>query len=199
MPKLGTFSPSMFVKAMTNGRGKNNDPGKIALELVYEIAMQRIGVEPVQIDTPATRHGNEWEALALKRYEEKTMMQVIDVEKSIQHPDYDFVTGIPDGLIGKDGLVEVKCPYNPANHIHNIISFKQINDHMEQMQGYMWITGRQWCDFVSYDPRYPAEHKIAIKRVMRDNEIIDAIEQRILLLESEVQIILKKISDVKEN
>ena len=181
MPKLGYFTPSRFADAMTNGRGKDTF-GKTALTLVTEVAMERIGVSKEEITAPALSWGNDHEPLAIKRYMDETLSEVEPVLQPFVHPDFDYVAGTPDGLVSVDGLIEVKCPFNPVNHFLNVSTGEQIAQYNPQMQGYMWITQAKWCDFVSFDPRYPEEFQIKIIRVERDQEYIDALAERIAML-----------------
>lgn len=182
MPKHGCFTPSRFADALKNGRGKTPEPGETAISYAYEVAMERLGVKKPEITAPALEWGNEWEPLAIKRYSELTFTEVELVIQPFVHPDFDFVAGTPDGLIGTDGLIEVKCPYNPINHFMNLMDGRQIKQYNPQMQGYMWITGALWCDFVSFDPRYSGEMTLAIHRVERDQAFIDALRDRIIVL-----------------
>mgnify|MGYP000022285087 CR=1 FL=1 len=95
----------------------------------------------------------------------------------------------PDGLIGDDGLIEIKCP-NPATHI----DYLRLPDgecpraYFWQVQGQMLATGRQWCDFVSFDPRLPVDMQMFIRRVHRDADLIAD-------LEAEVEAFLRELDD----
>ena len=81
----------------------------------------------------------------------------------------------PDGLVGADGLVEIKCP-NTATHIDTLLNEKIPAKYVDQMQWQMACTGRRWCDFVSFDPRMPADLQMWVNRVDRDDERITEIE-----------------------
>lgn len=81
----------------------------------------------------------------------------------------------PDGLIGKDGLVEIKCP-NSATHLETLRSGQIPNQYVAQVQGQLWVTGRKWADFESFDPRLPANADKIIIRVPRDDEYIKKLE-----------------------
>src|SRR5690606_19246603 len=60
----------------------------------------------------------------------------------------------PDSFVNHDGLLEIKCP-NTATHIETLESKRVPRQYFAQVQGQMWITGRKWTDFVSFDPRLP--------------------------------------------
>jgi putative phage-type endonuclease len=80
----------------------------------------------------------------------------------------------PDGLVGKVGLLEIKCP-NSATHIATLLAKKLDRKYILQMQWQMYATDREWCDFVSYDPRMPDNLKYFCQRVMRDTEMLQEI------------------------
>lgn len=84
----------------------------------------------------------------------------------------------PDGLIDWDGLIEIKCPYQSAVHIETWL-FGMPSEHMAQVQGQLWITGRQWCDFASYDPRMPEDLQLYVQRVQRDDAYIADLQQQV--------------------
>jgi hypothetical protein len=83
----------------------------------------------------------------------------------------------PDGLVGLDGLVEAKCP-NTATHIESFLGAPIDEKYMKQMQWQMACTDREWCDWVSYDPRLPVEYRTVIRRVPRDDAMIAKLEQQ---------------------
>jgi predicted phage-related endonuclease len=84
----------------------------------------------------------------------------------------------PDGLVGDDGLVEIKCP-NTATHIDTLLDKEAPSKYVNQMQWQMACTGRAWCDFVSYDPRMPENMQFFATRVMRDNNLIIELEREV--------------------
>jgi putative phage-type endonuclease len=110
----------------------------------------------------------------------------------VPHPDLaDYSGASPDGLVGDDGLVEIKCP-NTATHIGFLRNGKIPSKYLYQMQWQMECTDRKWCDFVSYDPRMPEHLSLFLKRVERDEEMIEAISEAVASFVMEVsQIILE--------
>jgi predicted phage-related endonuclease len=103
----------------------------------------------------------------------------------VQHPTIADVGCSPDGLVGDDGLVEIKCP-NTATHLETLLGQTVPGKYETQIQFQMACTGRQWCDFISYDPRMPEQMRMFVRRVYRD-------DQRIAELETEVVAFLKEI------
>ena len=88
----------------------------------------------------------------------------------------------PDGLIGDNGLIEVKCPSSKV-HLDHLESGPP-NKYVAQMQWQLFVTGRQWCDFVSYDPRFEEPLQGYIHRVVRDDKYIEKlVEGAMIVLE----------------
>lgn len=96
----------------------------------------------------------------------------------------------PDGFVGKDGLIEIKCP-NTATHIETLARKEVPYQYKAQVQGQMWITGRKWCDFVSFDPRLPENAQMIVIRVERDDKFIE-------MLEAEVRDFLAEVDEQVE-
>ncbi len=96
----------------------------------------------------------------------------------VLHPSIADFGASPDGLIGADGLIEIKCP-NTSTHIETLLSENIDGKYITQMQVQMACTGRQWCDFVSFDPRLPADMQLFVKRVERDSDRIAEIETEV--------------------
>lgn len=92
----------------------------------------------------------------------------------------------PDGLIGEDGLLEIKCP-NTATHIETLHKGTVPRQYVAQVQGQMWITGRKWSDFISFDPRLPDNAKIIIIHVARDEAYIRNMEAEVTRFLSQVE------------
>lgn len=132
----------------------------------------------------AMQRGTEVEPLARDAY---SFMTDLDVEQVgfIQHPTIAMSGASPDGLVGTDGLVEIKCP-NTATHIDTLLGAEIDKGYRLQMQWQMACTGRRWCDFVSFDDRLPPKLRIFIRRCERDDALIAQ-------LESEVQAFLREI------
>lgn len=183
MPNKGNITPSQFKKIMTKPRTKSAEWSQTAITYANELVLDRIGVEREEISAAALEWGNTWEPVAIERYEDETGSFPVSVDKSIFHPEYDFVCGKPDGLVLDDGIIEIKSPFNPINHLANIETAAQYKLYKYQIQGYLWITGRSWCDFVSYDNRFPEPMQIAIHRIERDEPLIAELQSKIIKFE----------------
>jgi putative phage-type endonuclease len=136
----------------------------------------------------AMQHGTETEPEARDAY---CFYQGVTVEEVafVAHPKIDQAGASPDGLVGADGLVEIKCP-NTATHLETLLGRAVPAKYETQMQFQMACTGREWCDFVSYDPRMPENMRLFIKRLPRDDKRIAELESEIasFLLEMAVKL-----------
>lgn len=123
----------------------------------------------------AMAHGLETEPEARAAY---SFMRDVDVVETgiVFHPRIRGTHASPDGLIGDDGLIEIKCP-NTATHIETLISGCVPEKYVIQMQWQLACTGRQWCDFVSYDYRMPEDLQLFVLRFDRDSERIQELEE----------------------
>lgn len=140
--------------------------------------------------------GIETEPQAIAAYEALRLCEVAPAP-FFDHPSIALAGASPDGLVGDLGLLEVKCP-NTATHIDTMLSGKIPGKYLLQMQWQMACTGREWCDFVSYDPRMGADLAIWIKRVERDNQKIAEIEAIVLEFIQEIDETISKLDKLKE-
>ena len=132
----------------------------------------------------AMQWGTDQEPFARAAYELK-MGVMVDETGLVDHPTIPMAGASPDGLVGEDGLVEIKCP-NTATHIDTLLTQTVPAKYITQMQFQMACTGRQWCDFVSFDPRMPQKAQIFVKRVLRDDLFIKEVESEIKKFLAEV-------------
>lgn len=135
------------------------------------------GVKAASFTSAAMEWGVENEPFAVAAYEAKAGVFVEPVG-FIQHPTIALAGTSPDGFAAPDGLVEIKCP-NSATHIDTLINQDVDNKYVKQMQWQMACTGRQWCDFVSFDPRLPENLQLFVKRIPRDEAAIAAMEMEV--------------------
>jgi len=104
----------------------------------------------------------------------------------VPHPTIENAGASPDGLVGEDGLVEIKCPLTNT-HMNMILEQEIPTKYHVQMQWQMACTGRQWCDFISFDPRMPEHMQLYIDRVERDQKMIDNLEAEVAKFLSEIE------------
>lgn len=138
------------------------------------IAERLTGEVAPSFTNAAMQWGTEMEPLARDAYEFRTDATVETVG-FVAHPSILMSGASPDGLVGSDGLVEIKCP-NTATHIDTLMGDSIASKYETQMQWQMACTGRKWCDFVSFDPRMPESMRLFIRRVNRDDKRISELE-----------------------
>lgn len=156
------------------------------------IAERLTGTVAESYTNGAMQWGIDTEDSAREAYEFVTDVEVAQVGFA-DHPHIEMSGASPDGLIGTEGLVEIKCP-NTATHIDTLLSGKIPAKYIKQMQWQMACTNRQWCDFVSYDPRMPSHMSIFIKRLKRDEDQITELETAVTDFLSELD---DKLSQLK--
>jgi len=150
------------------------------------IAERLTGVAVEGYTNAAMQWGTDQEPQARMAYE---FMHDAHVEQVafVIHPRIADSGASPDGLVAADGLIEIKCP-NTATHIDTLLQGAVPAKYVTQMMWQMACTGRQWCDFVSYDPRLPESMQMFVKRVHRDDDLIADLEQEVIrFLENEVE------------
>lgn len=121
--------------------------------------------------------GTEKEPEARALYEFLTDAEVTQVG-FVPHPTISDSGASPDGLVGDAGLVEIKCP-NTATHIDTLLGQSIPAKYETQMQWQMACTGRQWCDFVSYDPRMPDSMRLFVCREERNDAMIEELSAEV--------------------
>lgn len=149
------------------------------------IAERLTGTTAEGFTSSAMQWGTDQEPMARMAYE---FLHNVTVEQVafVGHPTIQDAGASPDGTVGEDGLVEIKCP-NTATHIDTLIAQTIPVKYITQMQWQMACTGREWCDFVSYDPRLPESMQVFVKRFERDEAYIADLEKEVTsFLENEV-------------
>tara|TARA_R110000868_G_scaffold313659_1_gene574619 strand:+ start:646 stop:1251 length:606 start_codon:yes stop_codon:yes gene_type:complete len=139
--------------------------------------------------------GTEMEPLARSAYEAETGFSVDEVGLC-QHPAIERSGASPDGLVGKDGLVEIKCP-KVATHLAYLIADVVPAAYKNQMQWQMACTGREWCDFVSFRPDLPEHLQLFIVRFKRDPARILELETAVIAFLKSVETMINQLNEVK--
>ena len=109
------------------------------------------------------------------------------------HPDIPDFGASPDGLVCADGLIEIKCP-NTWTHLETLKTGKPKHEYFTQMQAQMACTGRNWCDFVSFDDRLPEDIAYFCTRIARDDEFIGVMLAEIAIFLADLQSELMQIN-----
>lgn len=139
-----------------------------------ELLCQRLtGKFEEGFNSAAMQRGTELEPVARSIYEMLNDVMVTEVG-FLDHPDISEFGASPDGLVGKDGLIEIKCP-NTATHIEFLQTGKIDNRYLLQMYSQMMCANREWCDFVSFDDRLPESLAYKCVRVNWDDDKVGEI------------------------
>jgi len=182
--RLGKVTASVFSNATAGGAGKTRTT------LMRKLIAERLTDLPEEsYSNSAMDWGTETEPLAREYYasiNDCTVKEVGFVELSAD------VGASPDGLVGEDGLLEIKCP-NSSTHIGYLLDNKMPSTYVKQVQGQMWVTGRLWTDFVSYDPRVSKRPYWSI-RVERDEQVIAELEVKIDKFIDELKQVMEKLT-----
>lgn len=197
--RAGNFTASRAADLMARTR---SGPSASRANLVATLAVERITGECVQTYTNAAmQRGTELEAEARDAYSFERGVAVIEAGY-VAHPTLLHIGASPDGLIGDDGLVEIKCPASMQKHLDALRTGAHADEYRWQLQHQLMVTGRQWVDAVSYDPRYPDGLQLAVKRVARDEKAIAELLDAIRAADPEVDAIVaelrKRMNTLKE-
>ena len=144
----------------------------------------------------AMQWGTETEPLARAAYEAHADV-LVDEVAMITHPIIEDAGASPDGYVGSEGILEIKCP-NTSTAIDTLLSQAVPSKHITQIQFQLACTGRKWCDFVSFDPRLPKELQLFVKRVPRDDAYIQMLEKEVVQFLTELDGKIKKLNELKE-
>ena len=181
--RLGKVTGTGFAKVLAKGHGKTRK------SYMIQLAAERLtGLAQESYSNAAMEWGTEHEGEARARYEMVNDVSVLlagFVELS------DEIGISPDGLVDDEGLLEIKCP-NSTTHIETIMSNNVPSQYIPQIQGGMWVAERQWCDFVSFDPRVTSMPYLCL-RVARDQKYIDNLHAEVYQFLNELDGVIKRI------
>lgn len=189
--RLGKVTASKIADVMSKGKGSTESAGvrNYRAQLVVE---RLTGTREETYINGAMQRGTDLEPMARECYEFLTGNTVEQVA-FIDHPTIPMSGCSPDGLVGNDGMVEIKCP-NTATHIEYLLQGEPPPAYIKQMTWQLACTGRKWVDFVSYDPRLPEEMQLFVVRFRRDDGDIEDMEKAVV---SFLESVDKMIADLK--
>ena len=169
-------------------KGVSASRSKYRAELVIEILT---GQPYPQYVSQEMQWGTDQEPFGRAAYE---MQQDVLVETCgfVLHPTLPRFGASPDGLVGEDGMIQVKCP-NTSTHLNCMLSGVVPVEYAPQMLAEMACAGRQWSDFVSFDPRLPKHLQLFVRRLERDQKLIVALEAEVVKFTAEVDDVLAKL------
>jgi len=183
--RAGHVTASKLKDVMAKGK---SGEAKTRRDYRIQLVTERLTGLPVEsYKNAAMEHGTLTEPLARMAYESYTGRMVFE-HGFIKHPMVEWLGASPDGFVDDKGGVEIKCPYNSAVHVETITSGVP-SEHIAQIQGCMWVSGREWWDFISFDPRMPANLRLYVERVERDNAYIQTLSE-------ETHKFLKEVADM---
>lgn len=168
-------------------------PAASRANMIAQLALERLtGACEETYTNAAMQRGTDLEPDAISAYSFETLASVEPVA-FVLHPDMPNVGCSPDGLVGDDGLVEVKCPAAMAKHLNALRDGSHAKEYRWQLQHQLFVTGREWVDCVSYDPRYPDGLQIAIRRVFPDAEDHEALRAELPAADAEIEAIVRDL------
>ena len=181
--RLGKVTASNLHKVLCRTKtGYGADRGHYMTQLVLE---RITGQRAESYTNAAMQWGIDQEPFARAAYEAKTGVMVDEVG-FVQHPTIEASGASPDGLVGDDGLVEIKCPESKTMLEVWLANSPVEGKYFAQMQWQMACTDRSWCDYVVYDPRMPAKAQLFVTRVNRHDEFIANAETEVKKFLAEV-------------
>jgi putative phage-type endonuclease len=186
--RLGKVTASKVSDVMSKGMGRET-------YMTYLIAEVLTTERASSFTNTAMEWGTATEPYARQAYEALNNLWVEEIGFA-QHPTIERAGASPDGLVGDDGLIEIKCP-NTATHLDTLIDKTVPKKYINQMQFQMACTGRKWCDFVSFDNRLPEDLQIFVLRVERDDKHIAEMEIAITKFLAEMQEKIDKLTKSK--
>lgn len=180
--RLGKVTASRIADVVAKTK---NGWGASRANYAAQLVAERLTGEVAESYTNAAMTwGIEKEPDARAAYEFHTDAEVVEIG-FVEHPNIGMTGASPDGTVGSDGLIEIKCP-NTANHIETLRGRAVPSKYILQIQWQLACTGRQWCDFVSFDPRMPEHMRLFVRRVPRDERLITELSGEIIAFLVEV-------------
>ena len=189
--RCGSLGASVLHEAVA--RTKSGWGAARANRMASIIIERLTGVPQDVFQSAAMIHGTETEPEARAAYEFRTGVDVEQVGL-VLHPTIEGTHASPDGLVGKDGLIEIKCP-QPAQHLATLRGEKIPDKYVKQMQWQMRCCERDWCDFVSYSPAFPEAMRLHVQRVKYDGALVSALETDVAAFLEEVE---AKLNELRE-
>ena len=186
--KLGASSIGDLMARTKNGYGASR------ANLMARLLTERLTGAPVEsfVSGPML-WGIETEPQARAAYEFSREVEVVETGW-VPHWTIENAGCSPDGLVQADGMTEIKCP-NTATHIDTLLNGSIAKNYLLQMQWQMECCRRQWCDFVSFDPRLPLRMQLFVQRIERDESLISEIKMEVVKFLSELDLRIQVLNE----
>lgn len=192
LARVGSLGASRVADAVAKTK---SGYGASRSNLMAELICERMTGQPAPtFINAAMQHGTETEPEARDAYCFYTG-NAVDQVGLIRHPKIEQSHASPDGLIGEDGMLEIKCP-QPAAHLETLLSQKIPEKYVTQMMWQLACSGRQWVDYVSYSPSFPENMRLFIKRLPRDDKRIAELESEIAAFLLEMAVKLSELNSL---
>lgn len=181
----------------TASRFKDILAGKGAREAyMWELVAERLAKTAKRaVSSKSLEWGSNSEPLAREEYTIQTGELVHQVGFAV-HSKIKWVGSSSDGLVAKDGCIEIKSPFNSGIHARTL-ALGMPGDHVPQTQGNLWILEREWIDFCSYDPAFDSPYNLHIERHYRDEAFIKHLEKEVKTFLAEVNVAMRDIKQKK--
>lgn len=192
--RAGKLTASRFADLMAKTKA---GPSTSRKNLITQLAVERItGTASESYSNEAMRRGTELEPVAREAYEAHTLSPVTQIGFAL-HDVMDYVGASVDGMVGGNGLVEIKCPSAQGKHADALRFGAHADEYRWQIQGQMWIANREWCDVVSFDPRFPDGLQIAVKRIARDDAAIAELTAECIAANIEINDLVTELQNIR--
>jgi len=180
--RLGRVTSSHFDEVLSKGSGRKT--------YIMKLLAERMTGQPLEtFSAKWMEEGTETEPQAREYYAQLNDQKVVQVGL-IQLGD--DIGASPDGLVNDDGLIEIKCPF-PSTHLGYILKNELPSEYKAQVQGGLWVSGRHWTDFISFDPRVKSRPFWSI-RVERDDRYIKELKTAVEQFAEELRTLTEKVS-----
>ena len=192
--RCGKITASRIADMMD--RKKDGSPSAKSESYMHQLIVERLtGSVAEHFVNRSMLWGIEHEADARNLYEMRFDREVA-AAGFIRHPDFEYTGGSPDGLVAQGGIIEIKCP-ETWTHLQTLQSQTVPEGYQPQIQWLLACTEREWCDFISYDPRI-TDHRLQLyaRRVPRDEEWIARITQHVAMFEERILAYLRDVSEI---
>lgn len=190
--RMGHVTASGIANVMAKGKDKSEAVTRFKYK-VQIVAERMTGVSAESYLSAAMEWGVEQEGFAVIAYESQRNV-LVDKTGFWLHPEIKWLGVSPDRLVDEDGLIEVKCP-NTTTHLGYLFENRIPPDYYKQIQCQLWVTGRDWCDFVSFDPRLPKRNQLLIVRTVRDEKMIEEMQAETEKFLGEVESLINKLAE----
>lgn len=195
--RSGKLTCSRFGDLMSTSRSKSDTFSQAGYTYLREVVAERLGSIKFSASAASTSWGHENEAAAVEAYTEATGRDVdYDSHRFVELTKY--IGGSPDGLVGDNRTLEIKCPYNPGQHIETLISREIPKQYVWQCVGHCLVTKRPTCDFVSFDPRIFGRNQIVVIEFQPTEAVLTALAQRLDKAAQWIKAMIAKIEALNE-